>query len=58
MVISDLEITQASMELVGGFVTAMLAVIIIINRHEETSMKLIVKRFFLSAALFVFDALA
>lgn len=58
MVISDLEITQASMELVGGFVTAMLAVIIIINRHEETSMKLIVKMFFLSAALFVFDALA
>ena len=34
MVISDLEITQASMELVGGFVTAMLAVIIINNRHE------------------------
>lgn len=58
MVITDLELAQASMELVGGFVSAMLAVIIIINRHEETSMGLIVKMLFLSSALFVFDAFA
>lgn len=56
MTISDLDITQISIELVGGFVCAMLAVIMIINRHSSSSMKLILKLFFVTAALFFADA--
>ncbi|MGM9603545.1 MAG: diguanylate cyclase domain-containing protein [Faecousia sp.] len=57
MAISDLDITQISIELVGGSVCAMLAIIIMINRHRSSSMKLILKLFFITAALFFADAL-
>lgn len=58
MVITDLEIAQASIELMGGFVSGLLAIIVAINRHPEASMKQIVKMLFLCTALFVSDALA
>ena len=58
MVITDFEIAQASIELVGGIVSAMLAVMILINYHEKTSIKQIVKMLFISCALFAFDAFA
>lgn len=58
MVISDLEITQASIELVCGLITAMLAVIIIINGHKERSIKLIQKMLFTASIDFVAEALA
>lgn len=58
MVITNSEIVQASIELIGSFVSTMLAAIIIINRHKENSMRLIVKMLFISAALFIFDAFA
>lgn len=58
MVITDFELIQSTIELVGGFVSIVLASIILINRHEEKSMSLIVKMLFISAALFVSDALA
>lgn len=58
MVISDLEITQASIELMGGLITAMLAVIIIINGHKEPSIKMIQKMLFTASIDFVAEALA
>lgn len=58
MIITDFEIAQASIELVGGIVSAMLAVIILINYHEEASIKQIVKLLFTCCALFIFDAFA
>ena len=58
MVITDFEIAQASIELVCGFVSAMLAVIVRINHHKQASIKQIVKMLFLACALFVFDAFA
>ena len=58
MTISDLDITQITIEIVGGFVCAILAIIILINRHKSESMKLIRKLFFITAALFFADACA
>ena len=58
MVITDLEITQASIEVVGGIVSAMLAVIMLINYHGTTSLKLIIRMLFMSCALFFLDAFA
>lgn len=58
MAITDLELAQATIEFVGGFVSALLAVIILINRHKETSIKQIVKMLFITSALFVFDGFA
>ena len=58
MEISDLDIIQISMECVGGFICAMLGVILIINRHDSRSMKLLRKLFFYTSLLFFADALA
>ena len=58
MTISDLDIIQISMECVGGFVCAMLGVILIINRHDSKSLKLLQKQFFYVALLFFADALS
>ena len=57
MTISDLDIIQISMECVGGFICAMLGVILIINRHDSKSLKLLQKLFFYAALLFFADAL-
>ena len=56
MVTTDLRIAQASIELMAGFVCLLLAVIVIINRHSEKSIKLIVKLLLFCGALFVSDA--
>ena len=56
MVITDFEIAQASIELVCGFVSAMLAVIVLINHHEQASIRQIVRMLFIACALFGFDA--
>lgn len=58
MTISDLDITQISIESVGGFVCAMLAVILIINKHDSKSLKLLQKLFFYACLLFFADALS
>ena len=57
MTISDLDIIQISMECVGGFICAMLGVILIINRHDSRSLKLLRKLFFYTSLLFFADAL-
>lgn len=57
MTISDLDIIQISIECVGGFVSAMLGVILIINKHDSRSLKLLQKLFFSTALLFFADAL-
>ena len=56
MVITDFEIAQASIELVCGFVSAMLAVIVLINHHEQASIRQIVKMLFNACALLGFEA--
>ena len=58
MTISDLDITQIYIEFVGGFVCAMLAVILIINRHDSKSLKLLQKLFLFACLLFFADALS
>ena len=41
MVITDLELIQSAIELIGGFVGVVFAAFILINRYEEKSMGLV-----------------
>ena len=58
MNITNLEMTQASIEIFGGFICLMLAVIIMMNGHERTSWKLLRWTFFLTAVIFFSEACA
>lgn len=58
MDITDLVFAQAAIEIVCGFVSAMFAVIIIISDHQKESAQMTLKMFFITAALFVADALS
>ena len=41
MNITNLELTQATIEIFGGFICLMLAVIILMNGHERNSWRLL-----------------
>lgn len=56
MNVTDFEIAQASVELMGGLVCAMLAVVIIINSHRIASTRHMEYLLFTTAALLVCDA--
>lgn len=58
MNITDLELTQAKIEIFGGFICLMLAVIILINGYARHSWKLLKWMFFSTAVIFFSEAAA
>lgn len=57
MYITDFEITQAAVELVGGLVCAMLAVVVVINSPRVSSTRYMERLLLITSALLIFDAL-
>ena len=58
MNITNLELTQATIEIFCGFICLMLAVIILMNGHERNSWRLLKWMFFSTALLFFSEAAA
>ncbi len=58
MNITNLEITQATIEIFGGFICLMLAVIIMMNGHEKNSWKFLKRMLFAISLIFFFEACA
>lgn len=58
MNITNLELTQATIEMFGGFICLMLAVLILMNGHERNSWKQLKWMFFSTAFLFFSEAAA
>lgn len=58
MNITNLEMTQATIEIFGGFICLMLAVIIMMNGYERNSWKLLKWMFFSTSAIFFSEACA
>ncbi len=58
MNITNLEMTQATVEIFGGFICIMLAVVIMMNGHERNSWKQLKWMFYLTAVSFFSEACA
>ena len=58
MNITNLELTQATIEIFCGFISLMLVVIILMNGHERNSWRLLKWMFFSIALLFFSEAAA
>lgn len=58
MIITNLELTQSTLEIFSGCVCLLIAVIIMMNHHNSQSMKLFIRLFCTSAGLFFADAAA
>lgn len=58
MKITDLEMTQATIETFGGFVCLMLSVIIILNGHKKNSWKFLTGMFLSTSGIFFAETFA
>ena len=58
MNITNLEMTQATIEIFGGFICLMLAVIIFMNGREKNNWRLLQKMLFSISFIFFFEACA
>ena len=56
MNISNLHMTQAMIEIFGGFICLMFAVIIILNGHNRDSWKNLKRMFLTTAGIFFFES--